>query len=144
MKNSQGIIDSISRKYGEAVKTARPRPNRIYADVEEKGLIDFATFIKEELKIEHISTITAYDTGAGFVVLYHFAKKNVMLTVRVALQQDKPAVDTIIAQFPGAVLYEQEVHELLGIGFRNHPDLKHLLLPDDWDKGYPLQKSWKV
>jgi NADH-quinone oxidoreductase subunit C len=51
----------------------------------------------------------------------------------------------VVSLLPGAVLYEREVHDLLGVVFDGHPSLERLILPDDWPEGvYPLRKDYKV
>jgi Ni,Fe-hydrogenase III component G len=62
----------------------------------------------------------------------------------VILDTDKPAVESIACRVPATEWIEREIHELLGVEFRNHPDMRHLLLTDDWPEGnYPLRKDWK-
>ena len=54
--------------------------------------------------------------------------------------EGKPVAPTITDVIPGAVLYEREVHDLLGVEFEGHPDLSPLLLPDDWPREvHPLR-----
>ena len=63
------------------------------------------------------------------------------LKVEVPIKQ--PALPTITSIIPGAILYEREVHELLGVVFSGHPKLSSLVLPEDWPDGvYPLRKEW--
>jgi len=63
------------------------------------------------------------------------------LKVEVPVKQ--PVLPTITPIVPGAILYEREVHELLGVVFSGHPNLSPLILPEDWPEGvYPLRKEW--
>ncbi|RLG90884.1 hydrogenase large subunit, partial [Candidatus Bathyarchaeota archaeon] len=58
---------------------------------------------------------------------------------------EKPVVPTITDIIPGAVLYEREVHDLLGVAFEGHPDLSPLVLPEEWpERVYPLRKEYTL
>jgi NADH-quinone oxidoreductase subunit C len=78
-----------------------------------------------------------------FEVLYHFLVNGTEITIRTSCPKDDPSVESIINIFPGAVLYEREIHDILGIVPNGHPDLRRLVLPEDWVGGYPLRKDWK-
>jgi Ni,Fe-hydrogenase III component G len=82
----------------------------------------------------------------GFEILYHFAMdaSDRILNLRVILDLDKPSIESCAKRVPATEWIEREMHELLGIEFRNHPDMRHLLLTDDWPEGnYPLRRDWK-
>jgi NADH-quinone oxidoreductase subunit C len=67
-----------------------------------------------------------------------------LIQIRVSLEGKEPAVDSIWDIFPGMEWHERETHEMFGIGFNNHPDLRLLLLPDELKGKYPLRKSFKT
>jgi NADH-quinone oxidoreductase subunit C len=54
-----------------------------------------------------------------------------------------PAIDSVVELWPGANWLERETYDLMGIRFNNHPDLRRVLLPDDW-QGYPLRKEYPL
>ena len=85
------------------------------------------------------------DTPRGVIeVLYHFDfyQLPVVLSVRVALKKPKPAVESLAGVIKGTEWIEREINELLGVTFQNHPDMRHLILPEDWPKGnYPLRRD---
>ena len=67
-----------------------------------------------------------------------------MGTSRSQLDRDNPEIDSLAQVFHGANWIEREMHELLGIKFRGHPNLKRLLLSDQWPEGvYPLRQDYK-
>lgn len=91
-----------------------------------------------------LSTITAVDLKEMFELNYHLWCKNTALTIKVNIPRQTPRIETITDIIPGASLYEREVYDLFGVKFIDHPNLKRLLLSDEWSKGeYPLRKDWK-
>jgi len=139
-----GVLEKELAARGLKLATASPR--RMTLEVAVDGLEDIWRLLKEKGEFTHLSTITGRDTGQGIELLYHFARHGLVLTVKTKVSTDwqHPKVPTITGIFPGAVLYEREVHDLLGVNFTGHPDLRRLVLPDDWPQGvYPLRKDWQ-
>jgi NADH-quinone oxidoreductase subunit C len=120
-----------------------PRHNRIFITIPRENIRHLASVLAKELGAQHLSTITGRDTGTELILLYHFFVDNVVVTVQIACPRDDPTVDSIVDIFPGAILYEREFFDLLGITPKKHPDLRRIVLPDDWTGGYPLRKDWK-
>ena len=118
-------------------------PRRVYVSIPRIELTKTVSIIASELGAQHLSTITALDTGNVFEIMYHFLIDGIVVTVRTTIPRDDPTIDSIITIFPGAVLYEREIHDILGIVPTGHPDLRRLVLPEDWVGGYPLRKDWK-
>jgi NADH-quinone oxidoreductase subunit C len=76
---------------------------------------------------------------------YHilsFQRKD-RIRLRVLLDEADPSVDSIVPVWAGANFYEREVFDLFGIRFAGHPDLRRIMMPDDW-KGHPLRKDYPV
>ena len=96
--------------------------------------------LSERFKLRHLSTITGEDTGGEIILLYHFWDGG-GLTLRTTLPRERPQIPTLTGLVPGALFYEREVSEMLGVEFEGHPGVAALLLPDDWDDGPPLRKE---
>ena len=139
MTATEELITQVLRGLPVQVKRAR----RIFINVSRNDLIKTVNILSSELNINHLSTITARDAGKEIEILYHFLLNGVVITIRTACPKDDPMVDSIVSIFPGAVLYERELNDILGVIPKGHPDLRRLVLPDDWVGGYPLRKDWK-
>jgi NADH:ubiquinone oxidoreductase subunit C len=139
MTSTEELISQVLKGLPVQVK----RDRRMFITVPRSDLIKTINILSSELSIQHLSTITARDTGNDLEILYHFLLNGVVLTVRTTCPKDDPTVDSIVKIFPGAVLYERELNDILGIVPQGHPDLRRLVLPDDWVGGYPLRKDWK-
>jgi NADH-quinone oxidoreductase subunit C len=83
--------------------------------------------------------------SARFVVVYHFYSIQLKHRLRfvVPVQDDAPAVDSLVALWPGADWLEREVWDMFGIDFRGHPNLKRILMYDGFE-GHPLRKDYPV
>jgi NADH-quinone oxidoreductase subunit C len=105
-------------------------------------------FLKYDRKFVRLSTVTAvdrYPTEPRFEVVYHLhsveAKERVRLKCR--LPGADPAIESVTGVWRGAEWYEREVFDLFGIRFVNHPDLRRIMMPDDWE-GHPLRKDYPI
>ncbi len=120
------------------------REHSIYVTVKAEAVRKAVEFMKQEWGLYHLSTITGMDMRGELAVIYHFEVKAVSVSLHIQVPTSHPEVDSITPLIPGATLYEREVHDLLGIKFKGHPNLKRLILPEDWPKDvYPLRKDWE-
>jgi NADH-quinone oxidoreductase subunit C len=77
----------------------------------------------------------------SYHILSHVYKDRIRL--RAFLDESDPSIDSITPVWPGANYFEREVFDLFGIRFADHPDLRRIMMPDDW-KGHPLRKDYPV
>jgi NADH-quinone oxidoreductase subunit C len=80
-----------------------------------------------------------------FELNYHLVSipKPQRIRLRVRLAGSDPVVDSLCPVWPGANWLEREIFDLFGIRFTGHPDLRRILLPEDWE-GYPLRRDYPV
>ncbi len=100
------------------------------------------------LRYDSLSDVTCVDwtpSAPRFEVIYHLfstvTKKRVRLKVR--LSGDDARVDSLTPIWPGADYFEREVFDLFGVRFQEHPNLKRIMMPDNWE-GHPLRKDYPV
>jgi NADH-quinone oxidoreductase subunit C len=94
-----------------------------------------------------LSCVTGIDNGAEagiFEVAYNLYSIpfNLHLMLKVKLPREKPEVDSVTSIWNSANWLEREVFDMYGIHFKDHPDLRRILMPADWE-GYPLRKDYK-
>jgi len=143
--NQQELIEKIKNELGEKiVEIKSPSARRIFLTTSTENLVDVIKKLKDCFSFQHLSTISGVDNLKEFEILYHLANNIASLTVRVSISRENPVVPTICSVIPGAILYEREIQDLLGIKVDGIPDPRRLVLPDDWPEGnYPLRKDWK-
>jgi len=86
-----------------------------------------------------------YPIEPRFELNYHLVSipRRAKVRLRVNLSGDDPVVDSLVTVWPGANWLEREIFDLFGIRFSGHPDLRRILLPEDWE-GYPLRRDYPV
>ncbi len=143
MDRIEEIKSNLSRETTHWYKHSK---NRIYTEIKPADIIKVTKYLFEIAKSRFI-IISGVDTPAGIELLYHFSLDNsgIILTIKAFLEnKQNPEIESITGVITGAEWIEREIWELLGVNFKNHPNLKHLLLVDDWPKGnYPLRKEQK-
>ncbi len=105
-------------------------------------------FLKYDQKFVRLSTVTAvdrYPAEPRFEVVYHLhsVERNERLRLKSRLPGADPQIESVTSVWRSANWYEREVFDLFGIRFLNHPDLRRIMLPDDWE-GHPLRKDYPV
>jgi NADH-quinone oxidoreductase subunit C len=111
-------------------------------------IVSVCGFLKNERKFVRLSTVTAvdrYPAEPRFEVVYHLhsVEHNERLRLKCRLPGTAPEIDSVVPVWRSANWYEREVFDLFGITFRNHPDLRRIMLPEDWE-GHPLRKDSPV
>ena len=94
---------------------------------------------------EDCTAVDWYPSEPRFQLTYHILSHSLKQRVRLVarLSGDAPAIDSIVSVWPSANFYEREVFDLFGIRFNGHPNLKRIMMPDDW-QGNPLRKDYPV
>lgn len=94
---------------------------------------------------EDVTAVDWFPSSPRFQLSYHILSHKLKERVRLRtfVEDSDPEVDSIVPVWPAADFYEREVWDLFGIRFAGHPNLRRIMLPDDW-KGHPLRKDYPV
>jgi NADH:ubiquinone oxidoreductase subunit C len=97
-----------------------------------------------QLKFDFLCNMGGVDTGQRMEVVYSIASttQHLRMDFKLVLGYENPSIETITEIWPAANWYEREMYELYGIEVKNHPDMRPLLLPEDWNQGFPMRKNW--
>jgi Ni,Fe-hydrogenase III component G len=144
--NRQEILQALKEKFPEEVTGVYEKSaKRVYVEIKPSVIVGMAQFIFKEIGARFIIA-SGVDARNHMEILYHFAEEDIdlVISLRVHLPKTKLEIDSLTPVFTAAQWIEREMHELLGINFLGHPELKPLLLPEDWPEGvYPLRKDYK-
>ncbi|NGM64346.1 NADH-quinone oxidoreductase subunit C [Sphingobacterium sp. SGR-19] len=121
--------------------------------VNAENLVEIAIFLRdtEGCYFDFLSNVSAVDyyPDNRFAVVYHLASipYQTQFILKVEIENDRrlenlPAIPSVSAVWRTADWHEREAFDLMGIFFTGHPDLRRILLPDDW-QGYPLRKDYE-
>ena len=120
-------------------------PDTVVATVERGRLHDVAVRLRglDGLAYESCNFVAAVDHRDHFETVYHLYSfaSNTYLELHVEVPRAKPVVDTVSDVWPAADWHEREAWDMMGIRFEGHPDLRRILLSDDW-VGHPLRKDY--
>jgi NADH-quinone oxidoreductase subunit C len=132
-----GALLEGKREFGETVLVIQP-----------VKIVPICRMLKEKQGFERLAAVTALDwhpMEPRFEVVYqlHSIRNNVRLRLKCRLEGHDPAIESVCSVWKAADWYEREVFDLFGIRFLNHPNLKRILMPVDW-QGNPLRKDYPV
>lgn len=131
---------------GAGTKLVQLRKQEFMIDVTQENLKKLISQLVNELNVRHLSTITGLDLGQNIGIIYHFSLERETIHVKTLVPKSNPAAISIVEIIPGAILYEMEIHDMLGVTFSGNPWMdRKLLLPDSWplDLPPPLLKTSK-
>jgi NADH-quinone oxidoreductase subunit C len=132
-----GAVIGSHSEHGEATLFVAP-----------SSIVEVCQYLKSEQGFIRLSGITAVDwhpADPRFEVVYllHSLDKNARLRIKCWVSQQAAEIDSVTGVWGTARWYEREVFDLFGVVFRNHPDLRRIMMPDDWE-GHPLRKDYPV
>jgi NADH/F420H2 dehydrogenase subunit C len=133
----------IAQIIGKAVEPSTMKGDYLSLDIERTNLVAVCRFLRDQLGFDLLSCISGVDMLDHLEAVYHVRStvRGQLLQIKVRLDHEKPEVDSVVSVWPTANWLERETYDLFGIKFTGHPDLRRMLLDDDFE-GYPLLKSF--
>ncbi len=141
------IISKLIAKFGDAIVESYPDDKHPRVYVMADPWRDIAEYLHAdaELAFDWLASITAVDYVADneLAAVYDLmsTKHDHWFAVKVLVDRDTPAIPTTCDLWPAGNWHEREAFDLMGIVFDGHPDLRRILLPEDWE-GHPLRKDY--
>lgn len=140
------VLDRIKVALGDRLRNLQqPLDNRVYFEVNAEVIPETAQLMYNDLGAR-LQTASGVDAPREIEILYHWALDSLglIVTIRTRVDREQPELASITPICPAAEWIEREMWELLGISFTDHPDLRHLVLADDWPEGkHPLRRDYR-
>ncbi|MDE0470768.1 MAG: NADH-quinone oxidoreductase subunit C [Ekhidna sp.] len=142
------IKELINRQFPVAIlsEDLTATPNTL--EISKDFILSVCQLLYEHDKtyFDSLSCLTGLDNGPEIntmEVIYHLYSipYDLHLALKVILKRERPEIESVASIWKTADWHEREAYDLLGITFRNHPDLRRILLPADWE-GHPLKKDY--
>ncbi len=141
------LVQRLKARYGEAVREASLDRKQAIILIAADQLREISRHCRDEEKFDMLVDLTAVDWPKRekrfdiVLNLYSFAK-NERLRLKAHAAEGEP-VPSVCSVWPAANWLERECYDMFGIVFEGHPDLKRILMPDEW-QGYPLRKDYDI
>ncbi len=143
------ITDKVHSCFPEAV--VREALGELSVSVPREKIVAVCTLLHDDpdMDFDHITDVTAVDFPnemLRFEVVYHFysIEKKHRIRVKARVPEEDCRIDSVCHIWRGANFLEREVYDMMGITFNNHPDLRRILMTEEYDEGYPLRKDFPV
>jgi len=138
------ILTKIKDSLGDKILDVQEKSfKRAYITLHKKDIPEACRFIFEVLGARFMIA-SGTDTREAIEILYHFSfdKLNKVVSFRTFIEKDNLSINSIAQIIKGAEWIEREIHDLLGVDFKGHPNLAPLLMSEDWPKDkHPLRKD---
>lgn len=141
LKPLEEIIEELKTRH-PSIEVSESGSGSITVTVDQ--LVAFMRDIKENYHFNYLTNVTGVDYRDYFEVVYNVSivEQPHMLHIKTRLDRNNPVVPSMVPIWGGAIWQEREVYDLLGITFEGHPDLRRILLDDQWE-GHPLRKDYQ-
>lgn len=140
------IAAMLSAKLGEKIlQVGTLQPDKTFVRVDANFHKDAIRVLLEADENAGLSALTCVDSGKTLELMYHIRTRGTIVTVRMEVPKENARVKSITDLIYGANFHEREVADLFGVRFEGHPNLKRLVLPDDWPSNvFPLRKDAEI
>ena len=133
----------IAQITGKPVAPVPQKGDYLGLEVEREHLVAVCRFLRDQLGFDLLSSISGVDMLDHLETVYHIRsiKHGQLIQLKVRLDNQKAEVDSVVSVWPTANWLERETYDMFGIHFAGHPDLRRMLLDDDFE-GYPTAQEF--
>jgi NADH-quinone oxidoreductase subunit C len=144
------LVRKLKSKFNSAVRDATEFLGQVSIQISPSSIVEVCNFLRDdpETRFNYLSDLTCvhfpmrHDAPLEIVYNLYSISRNERVRLKVSIAEGA-GVDSVTGVWPTANWMEREVYDLFGVSFNNHPDLRRLLLPPDWE-GHPLRKDYPL
>lgn len=163
MKTPEEILEILMRHFGDDTVALVDETTDMVLEVNPASVKKVCLYLNEdkELSFDNLMCLSGVDNADGKIVedeqgdkvyeggtlsvyyhLFSFGHKH-KVTLKTTVERSSPEVESVATVWGTADWHEREAYDMFGIVFKNHHNLKRILMPYDWEAGYPLRKDYK-
>ena len=144
----QTVVDDLSANFSDTVIDIYQSTGDTFIRVEPGQIVDICRTLKDEHHFIYLADILGADRFTSeerFEVIYNLVslRDRERLFVKVWLEEESPTVDSVTEVWKSANWHERQVYDMFGVTFNNHPDMRRIYMPEDFDY-YPLRKEFPL
>jgi NADH-quinone oxidoreductase subunit C len=143
-------IEIVKERFPDQVLGAFESAGQKYAHVRRDRILEILRFLRDEGGFDVLTDLTASDylnqgMPERFCVVYNLysSRENARTRIKAFVPEADPSIESAAGLWAAAPWAEREVYDLFGIAFKNHPDLKRIMLPEGYE-GHPLRKDYPL
>jgi len=146
---AEQIHEKLKRKFGEKILDFQKDVPDPVVKIPAEAVFEVCQYLRNDndLAFDTLMCLSGYDLGPekDLGVIYHLfsLKQRHKIAIKSEMSRVSPSVPSVEKLWRTADWHEREAYDLYGIVFENHPDLRRILCPDDWE-GWPLRKDYVV
>jgi NADH-quinone oxidoreductase subunit C len=145
------IAEKIKEKFPEETLDTREFRGQISVTIKKGRIQDICRYLHDDpdISLDYLVDLCGVDylgkKEVRFEVVYHLysIKHRHAVRLKAEVPEDDCSIDSVMPIWVGANWHERECYDMVGVIFTGHPDLRRVLLPEDWE-GYPLRKDYPV
>ncbi len=143
------IAESLRERFPSEVIEVCEFADQTSVIVHRQRIVEMLKYLRDSFNLDHLQDLCGVDYkdrgDYRFEVVYQLfsVEKGYAIRLRARIPEDDPQVDSITHLWEGANWHERECFDMFGIVFKGHPDLRRVLMPEDW-QGHPLRKDYPL
>lgn len=146
-ENNRAVV-KLKERYADALLDYKEYRGEVTVTVKKEQILEVLKCLKEELRYNFLTDVTAVDhlgQDPRFMVVYHLLSipNKDRIRVKAPVTEEDCSIDSATALWNSADWLEREAYDLMGVTFKNHPNLVRILMTDDW-VGHPLRKDYPL
>jgi len=147
-ENNRAVIQ-LKEKFASAVLEVKEFRGDVTVTVNRESIVDVCRFLRDSLRYNMLTDVTAVDyqgkRDTRFMAVYNLYSipNKDRVFIKAPVPEGDCTIESISCLWNSALFLEREVYDLMGITFKNHPDLRRIMMTDDW-VGHPLRKDYPL
>ncbi len=144
------IVEKLKEKFLNEIVDVTQFRDQVFVTLKKEKIAEICRYLHDDpdIYMDYLADLCGVDYPEKryrFEVVYNLysLRHNHRLMLKAQLSEDDPYIDSVVEIWNGANWHEREACDMYGILFNNHPDLRRILMPEDWE-GYPLRKDYPL